>query len=388
MPYDPPSQAAWRTRRPASRRTRSPTRQEPRLRNGQLLLLQPGRGHFRGSCFEVPEDAPGGQPARPVDHLPRRTTEKAASSTWSTPRRPVDAANADIPVRRSYRDALTDHETQSRPATSLPPGGLHASGTVSTRDTLDRTRARLRLGDRRRGSGPARATAGPMELRPLWHSASIACRPARWSKPRLAASGWRTSNWLAGLRSRRFGWRRSRSCRPSRPRGSAALALYPDARAPVAAQAPRSLGRAERRGDRPRTAPGCRWSGWNPQDHAPQPVAAVVWLGACWGVAALVGVLRMRLEYAVAPRPGSRAPVHRENKPGRARRSRQLVAAADDAAHRRLRSRFDRAAERLPARQRAHRSRRSDPGDERHPDHRRCCSSTRTSRRAGSACSN
>jgi hypothetical protein len=40
--------------------------------------------------------------------------------------------------------------------------------------------------------------------------------------------------------------------------------------------------------------------GSNPHDHAPHPVAAVIWLGACFGAAALVGVLRLRLEYAVA----------------------------------------------------------------------------------------
>jgi hypothetical protein len=40
--------------------------------------------------------------------------------------------------------------------------------------------------------------------------------------------------------------------------------------------------------------------GSNPSDHAPHAVAAVVWLGACFGAAALVSVLRLRLEHAAA----------------------------------------------------------------------------------------
>jgi hypothetical protein len=40
--------------------------------------------------------------------------------------------------------------------------------------------------------------------------------------------------------------------------------------------------------------------GSNPRDHAPHPIAAVVWLGACFGAAALVSVVRLRLEHAAA----------------------------------------------------------------------------------------
>jgi hypothetical protein len=40
--------------------------------------------------------------------------------------------------------------------------------------------------------------------------------------------------------------------------------------------------------------------GSHPTDHAPHPVAAVVWLGACFGASVLVSAVRLRLQSAVA----------------------------------------------------------------------------------------
>ena len=80
MPYDPPSQAAWMESPtilgyPALK-VANPVKSFNGYGMGSYSFFNQGVDIYASNAFEVPDDAAGGEPARPAHDLPRRDERK------------------------------------------------------------------------------------------------------------------------------------------------------------------------------------------------------------------------------------------------------------------------------------------------------------------------